>query len=102
MSARERNLDGTLALLREGYEFIPKRCRRYGTDVFETRLMLQPAICMTGADAARIFYGRRRRIGTRQGVPEGHSALSGASAKRRCGEEQRDDPRTGDHDEIGE
>ncbi|SEH10449.1 cytochrome P450 [Thermoleophilum album] len=53
---REKTLDSTVALLREAYEFIPRRARRYGSDVFETRLMLQPAICMTGAEAARVFY----------------------------------------------
>lgn len=57
---RDKRLDGTLALLREGYEFIPNRCRRLGTHVFETRLMGQPAVCMTGAEAARVFYEPER------------------------------------------
>lgn len=48
--------DGSLALLREGYGFIPSRCRRFGSDLFETRLMLTRAVCMTGAEAARLFY----------------------------------------------
>lgn len=38
-SAR-RSLDSTLALLADGYTFIAKRCRRYESDIFETRLML--------------------------------------------------------------
>src|SRR5215204_6351883 len=49
---REPTADGAL----KGYEFIGNRCRRYGTDVFETRLLLQPAVCMQGAEAARVFY----------------------------------------------
>src|SRR5215207_5494882 len=53
---REPTADGALSLLREGYEFIGNRCRRYGTDVFETRVLLQPAVCMRGAEAARVFY----------------------------------------------
>ena len=53
---REPTADGALSLLREGYEFIGNRCRRYGTDVFETRLLLQPAVCMQGAEAASVFY----------------------------------------------
>lgn len=48
--------DSTLALLWEGYRFIPERCRRYRSDVFETRLMLTKVICMMGEEAAKIFY----------------------------------------------
>ncbi|MBF6599270.1 MAG: cytochrome P450 [Dehalococcoidia bacterium] len=50
--------DATLALVRTGYPFIQRRCRSFGSDVFSTRLLLQPAICLTGADAARLFYDR--------------------------------------------
>ena len=53
---RDRQLDSTLALLSEGYTFISKRCRRYGSDIFETRLMLRKAICMMGEEAASVFY----------------------------------------------
>jgi fatty-acid peroxygenase len=53
---RERTLDSSVNLLREGYEFIGNRCRRYDTDLFETRLLLQPAVCMQGEEAARVFY----------------------------------------------
>lgn len=52
---RERTPDSSLALLREGYEFIGNRCRRHGTDTFATRLMLRPVVCMQGAEAARFF-----------------------------------------------
>jgi fatty-acid peroxygenase len=48
--------NSTLALLSEGYAFIPNRCRRLGTDIFATRLMLRRAICMQGEEAARVFY----------------------------------------------
>lgn len=55
--------DSTLALLSEGYTFIPKRCQRYRSDIFETRLMLTRAICMTGE--------RRPRFSINQiGLPE--------------------------------
>ena len=60
--------DSTLALLREGYAFIPERCRRLGADIFETRLMLQRAVCMSGAEAASQFY-RRDRFTRRGGMP---------------------------------
>ena len=54
---RTQAIDSTLGLWSDGYLFISERCRRLGTDVFETRLMLQPTICMLGRDAARMFYG---------------------------------------------
>ena len=44
-----------LALAADGYEFILKRSRHHGSDVFRTRLMLQPFLCMTGEEAARVF-----------------------------------------------
>lgn len=48
--------DATLALLAEGYRFIGNRCDRLGTDAFGTRLMLRPAICTRGCDAAAMMY----------------------------------------------
>jgi fatty-acid peroxygenase len=59
-------LDYSFALLHEGYTFISKRCERYGSDVFETRLMLKKVICMMGAEAAQVFYEPGRF--TRQGA----------------------------------
>ncbi len=57
--------DGSIAFLREGYEFISRRCERLGSDVFETRMMLRKAFCARGAEAAEIFYGDARftRVG---------------------------------------
>ena len=62
---RDHQLDSTLALLSEGYAFISNRCRLYGSDIFETRLMLRKAICMMGEEAASIFYHADRftRVG---------------------------------------
>lgn len=53
---RDNNLDSSFALLRDGYTFISKRCQRYRSDVFQTRLQLQKTICMCGREAAEIFY----------------------------------------------
>ncbi|GGG72355.1 cytochrome P450 [Salipiger pallidus] len=49
--------DATLALLREGYRFIPDRCMRLGTDAFRTRLMGRKAVCLTGGRGIRLLYG---------------------------------------------
>lgn len=57
---RDKNLDSTLALLSDGYNFISKRCQRYQSDVFVTRLLLQENICMLGEEAAKIFYDINR------------------------------------------
>jgi fatty-acid peroxygenase len=57
---RDRSPDATLALVREGYDFIRNRCREHETDVFRTRLMLQETICMRGEEAARLFYDTER------------------------------------------
>ncbi|WP_246742550.1 cytochrome P450 [Microvirga splendida] len=59
---RDASLDSTLALLREPYDFVSNRCRRHGTDLFETRIMLRRTICMTGPDATRLFYDPDRFI----------------------------------------
>lgn len=63
--AQEPGLDHTFALLSEAYRFIGKRCERYQTDIFATRLMMRQAICAVGEDAARMFYvpGRFTRQG---------------------------------------
>ncbi len=53
---REPGIDHTVALLREGYRFIGERCQAYGSDVFETRLMMSKVFCVSGEDAARMFY----------------------------------------------
>ncbi|MGC1307809.1 MAG: cytochrome P450 [Phormidesmis sp.] len=49
-------LDSTLALALDGYEFISKRCQRYQSDIFQTRLVLEKTICFQGVEAAKVFY----------------------------------------------
>lgn len=53
---RAKELDGTLSLINEGYEFISSRRRALQSDIFETRLIGQKAICMSGEEAAALFY----------------------------------------------
>jgi fatty-acid peroxygenase len=63
---RDRKIDNTFPLLfSEGYEYISNRCRRYGTDIFSTRILLQRAFCTRGEEAAEQFYfpGRFTRRG---------------------------------------
>lgn len=49
-------IDNSLSMLFEGYSFIQNRCNRYKTDIFQTRLLGQKAICISGEEAAKIFY----------------------------------------------
>jgi fatty-acid peroxygenase len=49
-----------------GYEFISAECKRYGTNLFEVRFLGNEMICMTGKEAAAVFYDREKFI--RQGA----------------------------------
>jgi hypothetical protein len=42
-------LDSSLALLADPYGFIARRCRKYGADLFEARIMFRSTICLSGA-----------------------------------------------------
>jgi fatty-acid peroxygenase len=54
---RADGFDNSLALRREGYRFISRRCDALGTDAFRTRLMLRSVVCLRGGEAAGVFYG---------------------------------------------
>jgi fatty-acid peroxygenase len=53
---RIKCFDSTLALLKNPYGYIPKASGTVGADLFETRVLLQRTICMTGPAAAQLFY----------------------------------------------
>ncbi|MBM7552071.1 cytochrome P450 [Thalassobacillus pellis] len=57
---KEKSIDNSIALLKEGYRFIPNRCRQYGTDIFQTRLLGEKVLCMSGEKAAEIFYDKEK------------------------------------------
>src|SRR5690554_407229 len=63
---RLEGFDHTLPFLREGYDFISRRCDRLQSDRFLTRLMLRPVLCTRGAEAAEMIYEGGRF--TRQGA----------------------------------
>ncbi|MEH0844390.1 cytochrome P450 [Micromonospora sp. CPCC 205711] len=58
----DRSPESTLAFLREGYRYISSRCDRYGSDIFTTRLLLEPTICLRGRPAAVLFYDPERFV----------------------------------------
>ncbi|CAB4774792.1 unannotated protein [freshwater metagenome] len=55
-----KTADSTIALLRDPYRYISRRAADLGEDVFETRLLLRQTTCMTGAEAAGVFYDPAR------------------------------------------
>jgi fatty-acid peroxygenase len=52
--------DSSRAFRNDPYRFIARTCQRLDSDVFRTRLLLRPTICMTGAENARLFYDPSR------------------------------------------
>lgn len=56
----EKGLDNSLALLRDGYVFVKNRAETYRSDVFRARLLGKTFICMSGAEAAKLFYDTER------------------------------------------
>jgi fatty-acid peroxygenase len=52
--------DSTMSLLRDPYRFVSERAATTGSDVFEIRLLLRRSICMTGPEAAAVFYDPAR------------------------------------------
>ncbi|MGM8227733.1 cytochrome P450 [Cellvibrio sp. ARAG 10.3] len=62
---REKAMDGALGLLRDGNLYITRRCERYQTDIFSTRLLFKKTFCIVGEEAAWVFYckGRLTRRG---------------------------------------
>ncbi|MEV0726635.1 cytochrome P450 [Micromonospora purpureochromogenes] len=56
----DRSPESSLAFLREGYRYIGSRCDRYGSDIFQTRLLLERTICLRGRPATVLFYDPER------------------------------------------
>lgn len=57
---QDSSLDNSVTLLQEGYLFIGNRVDRYYSELFEARLLGQKVICMSGAEATKVFYDSER------------------------------------------
>ncbi|MBP2257737.1 cytochrome P450 [Virgibacillus alimentarius] len=53
---KEKGFDHTLGVMREGYMYIPNRMQSFQTDIFKTRLLGEQVICLSGKEAAELFY----------------------------------------------
>ncbi|WP_118135532.1 cytochrome P450 [Oceanicella sp. SM1341] len=61
--------DRTLQLLRDPYRFISGHCDRLGSEGFRTRLMLRPALCLRGPEAAALLYDGSAPLTRRGAMP---------------------------------
>lgn len=59
---KEQGLDHSLAFLREGYLYVPNRRKSFQSNLFETRLLGERAICLGGAEAAALFYDANKFV----------------------------------------
>ncbi|MBP1970275.1 fatty-acid peroxygenase [Virgibacillus natechei] len=53
---KEKGLDNSIKLMTEGYNFIPNRLRYFQSTIFQTRLLGQKAICISGEEAGALLY----------------------------------------------
>lgn len=66
---RDPRFDSSLALLADPYRYISSQARKFNSDVFEARIMLRRTLCMTGPQAAEVFYDQTR-LQRRGAAPE--------------------------------
>lgn len=52
----EKGLDHTITLVEEGYNFIVNRRESMQSNVFKTRVLGRSAYCLSGSEAAELFY----------------------------------------------
>jgi fatty-acid peroxygenase len=60
---RDPSPESTFALVRDGYRFISHGCQGFGGNIFETRLLLEPAICMPSVPRSRFVKPQRQAQG---------------------------------------
>lgn len=53
---KEKGIDHTLDLIKEGYPFIQKRIKKYQSPIVISRLFGKRAIFLSGVEAAKVFY----------------------------------------------
>ncbi|GEL76235.1 cytochrome P450 [Tenuibacillus multivorans] len=53
---KDFTIDSTAAVLFEGYKFIQNRKHMLNSNIFQTRVMGKKVICISGEDAAELFY----------------------------------------------
>lgn len=56
------HIDSTLGFRADPYRFISKQCEHLQSDLFQTRILLQKTVCMTGRESAILFYDQDRFV----------------------------------------
>lgn len=56
----DKGLDNTLELLQDGYLFIMNNVHQHQSSIFETHLLGQKVVCISGENAAKMFYDPER------------------------------------------
>ncbi|MCA1010307.1 cytochrome P450 [Halobacillus halophilus] len=57
---KDRTIDNTLAIFKDGYEFISKRVQNNHLDVYETRVLGEKVALLSGEEGAKLFYDTNR------------------------------------------
>lgn len=66
---RARFIDASFQMLKDPYRFVSHECSRLQSNVFETRLLFEKLICMSGREAAQMFSDEKYFV-RRNAVPE--------------------------------
>ncbi|SEH90114.1 fatty-acid peroxygenase [Halobacillus karajensis] len=57
---KDKTIDNTLAIFKDGYNFIPKRVQNHHLDVYETRVLGEKVALLSGVEGAKLFYDTNR------------------------------------------
>ncbi|SFJ74620.1 fatty-acid peroxygenase [Halobacillus dabanensis] len=57
---KDKTIDNTLAIFKDGYNFIPKRVQNHHLDVYETRVLGEKVALLSGIEGAKLFYDTTR------------------------------------------
>lgn len=57
---KDKGIDHTLGIFKDGYEFISKRVQNHHLDVYETRVLGQKVALLSGEEGAKLFYDNNR------------------------------------------
>lgn len=59
---KEEGIDHSLSVLKEGYDYIPNRMKQFESSIFETKLLGERVICLTGEEAGELFYDNEKFV----------------------------------------
>jgi fatty-acid peroxygenase len=57
---RDKGIDRTLSIFKDGYEFIQKRTQKHHLDVYETKVLGQKVALLSGEAGVKLFYDNEK------------------------------------------